>query len=220
MPALEALVIDDRPEVWRAAGFDVSDGMTRIGNVALLFEPSDAPNGIIAWVLSDASTSVIDGLPTRRLTDELAQRRSAFEPAHAIGDVSIDHLVIRSANVDRTAAELSAQGFDERRRRTVGENTQNAFQQVFFWAGEVIIELVGPLTPSLDDRPAHFWGLALSSPDLDASVAALGSHISTPKPAVQPGRRIATVDTSSIGCSVPIALMSPHTRSNPADPTQ
>jgi hypothetical protein len=57
------------------------------------------------------------------------------------------------------------------------------------------------------DRPAHFWGLALLSEDLDRTAAAFGEHSSGPRAAVQEGRRIATVKRSA-GLCVPVALMS------------
>jgi hypothetical protein len=58
------------------------------------------------------------------------------------------------------------------------------------------------------DRPASLWGLALNAPDLERTVAELGEHVSPIRPAVQPGRRIATLRRSA-GLAVPIALMTP-----------
>ncbi len=59
-----------------------------------------------------------------------------------------------------------------------------------------------------DGRPAFFWGLALLAPDLDATVAELGDRVSEVRPAVQPGRRIATLRRSA-GLALPVALMTP-----------
>ena len=57
------------------------------------------------------------------------------------------------------------------------------------------------------DGPAFFWGLAFKVADLDATVAAIGEErCSAPRPAVQPGRRIATLRRSA-GLAVPVALM-------------
>ncbi|HEU4944272.1 MAG TPA: hypothetical protein VFT10_03835, partial [Solirubrobacterales bacterium] len=58
------------------------------------------------------------------------------------------------------------------------------------------------------DRPAFFWGLALVAPDIEATVAGLGDRVSEARPAVQPGRRIATLRRSA-GLSLPVALMTP-----------
>ena len=48
------------------------------------------------------------------------------------------------------------------------------------------------------DGPAFFWGLAFKVADLDATVAAIGDGaLQRPAPAVQPGRRIATLRRSA-----------------------
>jgi hypothetical protein len=90
-------------------------------------------------------------------------------------------------------------------------------RQVFFRAGDVIIELVGPDTPGPDPEaadspapgarrptPAAFWGLAHNVGDIDAIAAYLGDATSAPKDAVQPGRRISTLDNRRFGISVKI----------------
>jgi hypothetical protein len=41
--------------------------------------------------------------------------------------------------------------------------------------------------------PARLWGISFLVPDLDATAAALGDLLGTPRDAVQPGRRIATL---------------------------
>ena len=57
------------------------------------------------------------------------------------------------------------------------------------------------------DRPAFFWGLAFLAPDLEATVAGLGDRVGEIRPAVQPGRRIATLRRSA-GLSLQLAIMS------------
>jgi hypothetical protein len=58
------------------------------------------------------------------------------------------------------------------------------------------------------DRPAFFWGLALVAPEIEATVAGLGDRVSEIRPAVQPGRRIATLRRAA-GLSLPVALITP-----------
>jgi hypothetical protein len=81
--------------------------------------------------------------------------------------------------------------------------------QRFFRLGEVILEVVGPVEPS-GDGPAQFWGFAFTVADIDATAAHLGERVGRPKPAVQRGRRIATLRTQP-GVSVPVAFMSGET---------
>ena len=59
-------------------------------------------------------------------------------------------------------------------------------------------------------RSPALFGLVLNVADLDAAAARLGPElVSAPKPAVQPGRRIATVRAGA-GLGVALALMSPE----------
>ena len=83
--------------------------------------------------------------------------------------------------------------------------------QNFFWAGDVILELVGPDSgePSTDE-PTSIFGLASVAPDLAATVQFLGGLMGEPKPAVQPDRMIAGFRNKAVGISLPIAVMTPH----------
>jgi hypothetical protein len=59
----------------------------------------------------------------------------------------------------------------------------------------------------MPEGPASLWGFVLNVQDLDGIAAHLGPDVlSPPKPAVQPGRRIATF-RSAAALGVPVALM-------------
>lgn len=105
-------------------------------------------------------------------------------------------------SVERTSAAFAEIArLDQRRVREVGDGVRQAFHR----SGDVIIEVVQ--TPKAVG--ASLWGFVLVANDLDDVVARLGeSVISAPKPAVQPGRRIATV-RAAVGLGVNVALMSP-----------
>jgi hypothetical protein len=83
------------------------------------------------------------------------------------------------------------------------------FDQYFFRSAKVIVEL---LCRPEAVGPWSIWGLALTSPDLDRTVEYLEAAISPPRPAVQSGRRIATIRTSNLGISTQLAVMTPHPR--------
>jgi hypothetical protein len=58
------------------------------------------------------------------------------------------------------------------------------------------------------DDPASFWGVVINVSDLDAAVVLAGADlVGSPKGAVQPGRRIATVRREA-GLGLPVAMMS------------
>jgi hypothetical protein len=115
-------------------------------------------------------------------------------------------------NLDRSVEALQAAGLDLRRIREQ-PTPAGAPRQAFFRLGEVILEVVQEpeevlaARPDGTDGPARFWGLALLSNDLEQTSRQLGEHCGEIRPAVQPGRRIATLRRSA-GLAVPIALMS------------
>lgn len=199
MPVLAELMIADDPDTWREAGFTVDDGGDCvIGRVRCRLRPDDGTSGIVGWAfagLDDATP--IDGVPTST-TDDVA------EPwRHPNGSTQLDHVVVSSPDTARTTAALEAVGLPPRRTREIGRG----MQQVFFRAGEVIIELVGPVEPN-GSGPAGFYGIAVNVADIDATKEHLGDRLTDPKDAVQPGRRIATLKTRDIGITTAIAFMS------------
>lgn len=205
--ALTELVVGDDPSSWRAAGFTVEDDRVLVGSVHLRLVGSTDGRGIVGWAMSglDADTA-IDGLPTTAAPPAIDRPPAV----HANGVVAFDHLVLLSPDLDRTTAALAEVGIEPRRRRDVGTDAEPR-QQVFFWIGEPILELVGPRQPS-GDGPSRFFGLALTVDDIDATAADLGDAVGRVKDAVQPGRRIATLRHRDLGLSVPVAFMSAHVR--------
>jgi hypothetical protein len=202
MPVLAELTVADDPDAWRSAGFTVDDaGQCVIGHVRLWLQPDDdAPGGVTGWALDGLDeVAPIDGVPTTAPTHDVP------EPwTHPNGSVQLDHVVVSSPDSNRTAAALEAAGLPAKRTRDIGRG----MQQVFFRAGEVIVELVGPVEPK-GDGPAGFYGIAINVADLDATKASLGDLLTDPKDAVQPGRRIATLKTRDLGISTAIAFMTP-----------
>jgi hypothetical protein len=198
VPLLAALDVADDPDAWRDAGFTVeADGTCVIGSVTVrLLGGSD---GVVGWTFAGLDdVAPVDGIPTAATEDAPPAR-----VAHANGTTSFDHVVVTTPDSARTVAALEAIGLPAKRTRDIGRG----MQQVFFRAGEVIIELVGPVEPT-GDGPAGFYGLAVNVADIDATKAALGDRATDPKDAVQPGRRIATLKTRDLGIATAIAFMS------------
>jgi hypothetical protein len=122
--------------------------------------------------------------------------------------------VVSTGDVERTVAAFVDVGLEMRGERAT-TSYGSPMRQVFFWAGDVILELIGPdRGEPVTDEAASVFGLALVADDLDATAAHLGELLSTPKDAVQPGRRIAGLRGARTGISVPVAVMSPHVRSD------
>lgn len=236
MATIEELTVADEPATWAALGFAVEDGVLRVGGVRIRLAGRGAGRGIVEWALRGAASEQLDGLPTRRADarpggdgvapppparagdaapDEPASHPDGVEhapaPAHPNGVTALDHVVAITPALDRTVVALQAAGLDLRRIREE-PTPAGAPRQAFFRLGAVILEVVQAPPEAIErsggpDGPAFFWGLAFKVADIDATAAALGEErCSPPRPAVQPGRRIATLRRAA-GLAVPVALM-------------
>jgi hypothetical protein len=205
---IDELVLADDPAAWEALGFVLEGDTCRLGDVRARFSGKDSGRGILGWSLRGMESSELDGLPTAISEGPAPATPGAVHPNGVLG---IDHLVAMSPAFERSVAALQAAGLDLRRVREE-PTPAGAPRQAFFRLGGEILELVQEPEEVVaraggSERPARFWGLALLSEDLDRTVAAMGEHVGEIRPAVQPGRRIATVRRSA-GLSVPLALMS------------
>jgi hypothetical protein len=227
MTSIVELVLSSEPDRWRRIGLNVTDNGSQVGLVALRF--TGGSNGITSWTLSgngdsngeagcddadDAAAAAaaanaaanaisIDGLPTRIV---VPPGTVPVPPVHPLGASRIDHVVVTTSSLERTCGAIeSATGEPLKRVRDAGPGVRQGFHRF----GEVIIEVVerGDLPP---DAATAFWGLVLVvEGDLFEACAGLGPDVvGLPRPAVQPGRLIATV-RHELGLGLPVALMTP-----------
>lgn len=211
-PTIDELTVADAPEAWSALGFALDGDTCVVGDVRIRLAGSDAGRGLTGWSLRDVERTELDGLATTRSERQPPSER----PAHSNGVTSLDHVVAITPSLNRTVGVLQGAGLDLRRIRE--EPTPvGAPRQAFFRLGATILEVVQEPPEAIEraggDRPAFFWGLAFVAPDLDATFAELGDRVSEIRPAVQPGRRIATLRRSA-GLALPIALMTPASRND------
>lgn len=228
---LVELTVGDAVAAWRSVGFSVDDsGACPVGAVRIRLAGAhdERGRGILGWGLAglgslppaapgehphrvflDEDTEAagsVDGLPTiARDVSRLADATDAHI-AHPNGVTHLDHVVVLTPDLDRTTAALESLGVAARRTRDV----PGGRRQRFFRLGGVILEVVGPAEPA-GGGPAHFWGLAFTVADIDATATHLSGRISEPKGAVQAGRRIATLRAGK-EVSVPVAFMSSDDR--------
>jgi hypothetical protein len=219
---IDELTIADEPATWAGLGFAVSGDGCRVGAVRIRLAGRAAGRGLVGWTLRGVASGDLDGLTTQRKdgpADDVdppsahpssAAADGASPSAHPNGIAALDHVVAITPVLDRTVAALQAAGLDLRRIREE-PTPAGAPRQAFFRLGQVILEVVQEPDEAIEraggaDHPAFFWGLAFKVPDLDATVAQFGEHASPVRPAVQPGRRIATLRRSA-GLAVPVALM-------------
>jgi hypothetical protein len=212
-PTIDELLLADDPERWARLGFDVRDGCCTLGAVRLRFVDAADARGIVGWSLRDVAGTALDGLATTR---SRRAPRAPLPDEHPNGVLTIDHVVAMSPDLDRSVAALQKAGL--RLRRIREEPTPvGAPRQAFFRLGAEILELIQE-PADVVERAARegggtrFWGVALRARDLERTAGALGEHVGSIRPAVQPGRRIATLRRSA-GVAIPVAFMSEPVRS-------
>lgn len=207
-PKVEWLTVVGEPDVWRSLGLAVTDdGLIPLVGASIRLVPStpsgSTRTGIVGWALSGVAVSPqhgsVDGLPT-----DVAPPTPPVYAPHPLGASGLDHVVVLTADLDRTSEAIATvTGCELKRIREVGTMRQG-FHRI--GRGGLIVELVE--RPDVEPGPASFWGLVLIVDDLDAACEVIGvDRISPPKDAVQPGRRIATL-RSDVGLGLPLALMS------------
>jgi catechol 2,3-dioxygenase-like lactoylglutathione lyase family enzyme len=192
VPSIDELEIADEPAAWSAAGFEVAGDACRVSRVELRLAGKGPRRGILGWTLGEEASG------------EAA-------PPHPNGVVRVDHVVMLTPNLDRTVGELEAQGFDLRRRRE-GDTPGGSTRQAFFRAGEPILEVVqapeGTSVARDPGGPSRLWGLAFLVEDMARTAETLGDLLGSPRDAVQPGRRIATLRPEA-GLGPALAFMTP-----------
>ena len=226
---LELLRLGDTAAAWSAAGFFVSaEATVTLGQTIIQCTGQGEP--FQGWQIqgrqiqgsqiqgsqiqgsgsSISEHSSIDGLRLLAASDQGPRLNSVASQPHPNGITSIDHIVVSTGDSQRSIAAFESAGFEVRGSRSTS-SYGSPMRQTFFWAGDVIVELMGPdLGEATSESPAQIFGLALVAADLDSTAAALGELLGTPKAAVQTGRQIARLRTNSVGIGLPIAVMSPH----------
>jgi hypothetical protein len=196
---VEWVTVGGAVEPWESLGLVVHGGLVPLFGTGIRIVPG-APPGIGGWALSGAvePSTDVDGLAT-----ELVEPMSPIFVNHPLGAFELDHVVVTTDSLERTCREIErATGAPLRRVREVEQ-----MRQGFHRLGGLIVEVVE--RSGLPEGPAAFWGLVMNVEDLDAAVARLGPEvIGASRPAVQPGRSIATVQESA-DLGLPVALMTP-----------
>jgi hypothetical protein len=203
--SLRQLVVADDPSRWRALGLrgiTSHDGRWHLaaGEVTVTVDPEcpHGASGIVAWGLDHDVESVPD-LGVRFVVAD-TEVGAADRPL-----LGVDHVVLMTSSLEATCALIDMHlGAPLKRVREVGNGVRQGFHRL----GDVIVEVVE--TPEVPPGPPRCWGLVFTVDDLDALVSGWSDEVvSAPRPAVQPGRRIASLRRGA-GLATAVAFMTPH----------
>lgn len=200
-PRLVGLEVGDTPAAWAALGFTVDGDRVGVGGITIRLVGDDGVRGIRGWQLAGSGSSDVEGLAAVEVP---ALRQVG---AHSNGITAVDHVVVGTWDLERTTAALAGLGLTP--RRTVDGARDARLTYRFFLLNTCVLEVIGPTVhdPTRTSRPASFVGLAFVAPDL--GVGRRLGVTRAPRPAVQPGRDIATFDTTN-DVSVPLAVLTPR----------
>lgn len=127
----------------------------------------------------------------------LRWRLAPFVPGEG-SDLALDHVVVRTGDAERAAADHGARlGLDLRLDRRLEEY---GFRGLFFRCGDAVVEVVAP-TKGVDG-PDVFGGLAWRTRDLEATreqLVGAGVEVSEVRVGRKPGTRVATVRDPALG---------------------
>jgi catechol 2,3-dioxygenase-like lactoylglutathione lyase family enzyme len=128
---------------------------------------------------------------------------------------ALDHVVIRTANIDRAVANFGGRlGLDLRLDRA---NPGWGARQLFFRCGDAVVEFGASLKAPVSDAPDSFGGLAFRATDPDAvhaRLAAAGFDVSEVRTGRKPGTKVFTVRDAPAG--VPTIMLSAEPLAEPA----
>jgi len=199
--ALAAVRVGATTEAWSALGFAVAgDGAVHLANGAI--DLVGGPAGIGSLVVSGIDATIdVDGL----VFEPGAVRSADPQPNGAVG---LDHVVVTTDSLERTSdAVVAALGLRLRRIRET-ERVRQAFHRFDDPAAGGVRGCILEIVEDPRAERSSFWGLVVTVGDLDAFCAAGADRVSSPRPAVQPGRFIAGVrPQAALGTAV--AVMSP-----------
>lgn len=215
MTRLSAITACAPAEAWQAVGFNVSRrpfGNPWVGfaNGAVLLEPSVANSPqVAATIIVDklghgATAASCDGI-------DVAVGEPLPFGEHPNTAYELDHIVFDTDSLERTSAAVTATlGLPCKRIRETG-HVRQAFHRFEDCAGSrgCILEIVERPDLALGGR-ARVMGWVITLSNLEAYADAHSDEVlAPPRPAVQPGRNIATFRRMA-GLGARVAVMSPY----------
>ena len=193
---LAALCVPGRAESWRDLGFAVVDDTVALANGAIRLGADECS---LELEPPGRDVPTVDGV--------LVTIGAGVDAVvHPNGAVELDHVVVMTDSIERTSAAIEELlGLEQRRLRET-DTVRQGFHR-FADAPDGTRGCIVEVVERPDVTSVGIWGVVVVVDDIDRAVAEAGGRIGTPKPAVQQGRRIASVPRAA-GLSLAVAVMS------------
>jgi catechol 2,3-dioxygenase-like lactoylglutathione lyase family enzyme len=194
---------------------DLAEALHLFGRRGLVFQPrhttrtKNAQGRERSWELAVMKRASANGVALFLVENKPEAAKWPLAPA-AFGDASVDgldHIVVQTANAERAVALYGGRlGLDLRLDRV---NEQWGARQLFFRAGNAVVEVGASLKAPVSDAKDRFGGLAWRVKDAQgarARIAAAGIDVSEVRPGRKPGTSVFTVRSGTGG--VPTLMLS------------
>ncbi|HEY3792252.1 MAG TPA: VOC family protein [Bradyrhizobium sp.] len=189
---------------------DIAKMHRRLDRLTLKPEPvsdaecrDEATGGLMSWKRTRTATDMTRGV--RLFFLERANERPLSAPTAAAPITAMDHVVIGTADPERTAALYGARlGLDMALDRSHPEWGR----LMFFRCGDVVVEVAHKPGKEEASAPDRLRGICWRVADVDATRARLieaGVDVSEARPGRKPGTRVMTVRSGT--CGVPTLLV-------------
>jgi catechol 2,3-dioxygenase-like lactoylglutathione lyase family enzyme len=189
---------------------DIAKMHRRLDRLTLKPEPvsdaecrDEATGGLMSWKRTRTATDMTRGV--RLFFLERANERPLSAPTAAAPITAMDHVVIGTADPERTAALYGARlGLDMALDRSHPEWGR----LMFFRCGDVVVEVAHKPGKEEASAPDRLRGICWRVADVDATRARLieaGVDVSEARPGRKPGTRVMTVRNGT--CGVPTLLV-------------
>ena len=173
---------------WCSVGFPA--GTWRLGDTCVSVDDCSGPSVLMAEIAECGDDIAVAGM------ERSSGQVTCTSAMNGLDLEAIDHLMVRTREAETTLQSLSS---SFRVAVAVDGNGERSV-----WLNSVRIDMVP--TPELT-APAELWGIAFRVKNIDTVVDQLGGDvIGVPKPARQPGQRVA-VFRGGAGLGLPIALI-------------
>ncbi len=156
-PRVEWLSVAGDADTWRSLGLTVTDEGTipLVGaSIRIVPERPEGDTGIVGWALSSGAAGAATRLDIDGLATDVVAAQTPLYADHPLGASGLDHVVVMTADLERTSGAIAAAtGCELKRIRELGTMRQG-FHRI--GRGGLIVELVE--RPDLPDGLGEFLG--------------------------------------------------------------
>ena len=225
---IRAMEVADDPELWRQAGFAVSDkNVVMLGDCAVTLSgaPGVPSKGLVSWAIdklaNDFNGELLEGVTTRAAPSNSSEAPAvpATSP-HANTTLALAELVLYVQNLEQTYQNFTRAGLVSHKGRPPKEMKGGKHASAIFFLGGIRLMMTGPTDPKMPaDQNPKMWMFGTGSAptelrgwlpvvaDIKELKGVLGDKAGDIKKAAQEGRQICSLAPERSGLTGTFAFL-------------